>query len=70
MDKNGRVTAIGDVTLDPGASFLLTLDGTGAQLGNKGGNLILSDADGAQVDVVVYTAQDASVEDRYLRFRR
>jgi uncharacterized protein YukJ len=69
-DKNGRSTTIGDVTLEPGASFLLALDGTGVQLGNKGGNLILTDAGGAQVDVVVYTAQDASVEDRYLRFRR
>lgn len=69
VDKNGRVTPI-DATLAPGASLILALDGTGVQLGNSGGNLILQDAAHAQVDVVTYTAEDASSVNRYVRFRR
>jgi len=69
LDKNGRVTPI-DATLPPGASVIVPLDGAGVQLGNNGGNLMLQDATQAQVDVVTYTAEDASSEDRYLRFRR
>jgi hypothetical protein len=63
------VTAI-DATIESGQSILLTLDGTGVQLGNQGGNLMLQDSHNAQVDVITYTAQDASVENRYFRFRR
>ena len=40
------------------------------QLGNKGGNLILRSPDGQQADVVVYTADDARPDDRYVRFHR
>jgi uncharacterized protein YukJ len=69
VDKNGRVTPI-NTTLGPGASILVALDGTGAQLGNQGGNLILNDNTDAQVDVVTYTAADAAAENRYVRFRR
>ena len=69
MDKNARVTPI-NATIGPGQSILITLDGTGVQLGNQGGNLILQDSHNAQVDVVTYTAEDASVENRYFRFRR
>jgi len=69
VDKNGRITAI-DATLPPGESVLIALDGSGVQLGNQGGNLILQDDHNAQVDVVTYTAQDASLENRYVRFRR
>ena len=69
VDKNGRITAI-DATLGPGESVLIALDGSGVQLGNQGGNLILQDDHNAQVDVVTYTAQDASLENRYVRFRR
>jgi hypothetical protein len=69
MDKNGRVTPI-NTTLGPGQSLAITLDGNGVQLGNKGGNLILQDNQNAQVDVVTYTAEDASTENRYFRFRR
>lgn len=68
-DKNSRTTAI-NVTLGPGQSVLVPLDGNGVQLGNQGGNLILQDEHKAQVDVVTYTAADAATEDRYLRFRR
>jgi hypothetical protein len=69
VDKNARVTAI-DATIESGQSILLTLDGTGAQLGNQGGNLMLQDSHNAQVDVTTYTAEDASGENRYFRFRR
>jgi uncharacterized protein YukJ len=69
LDKNGRVTPI-DATLAPGASLIVALDGAGVQLGNSGGNLILQDHTGAQVDVVTYTAQDAASDNRYVRFRR
>jgi len=69
VDKSGRVTPI-DATVAPGASLILALDGSGVQLGNNGGNLILHDGTGTQVDVVTYTAADASAADRYVRFRR
>ena len=69
VDKNARVTPI-NTTLEPGQSVLITLDGNGVQLGNKGGNLILQDNHNAQVNVVTYAAEDASTDDRYVRFRR
>lgn len=69
VDKNARATAI-TVTIQPGQSALIALDGNGVQLGNQGGNLILQDQHNAQIDVVTYTAQDAAPDDRYVRFRR
>jgi uncharacterized protein YukJ len=69
VDKNARTTSI-NTTLGPGQSALITLDGTGVQLGNQGGNLILQDDRNVQVDAVTYTAADASPDDRYVRFRR
>jgi hypothetical protein len=59
-----------NAALGPGQSAAIPLDGTGVQLGNQGGNLILQDHTTAQVDVVTYTAQDADVENVYVRFRR
>jgi len=69
VDKNGRMTSI-NATIGPGQSILVALDGTGVQLGNQGGNLMLQDAHSAQVDVITYSADDASIENRYVRFRR
>ena len=69
LDKNARVTPI-NTTLGAGQSVLIALDGNGVQLGNQGGNLILQDDHNAQVDVVTYTVEDASPENRYVRFRR
>jgi uncharacterized protein YukJ len=69
VDKNAHSTTF-DVTVGPGESVRVTLDGTGAQLGNQGGNLILQDASGDQVDTVTYSASDASSEDHFVRFRR
>ena len=70
VDKNGRTTSLAGETVAAGASVLVVLDGLGVQLGNKGGNLILRDPTAAQVDVVVYTGEDARPEDRYVRFHR
>ena len=69
LDKNGRVTPI-NATLASGSFVSIVLDGNGVQLGNKGGNLILQDHTNAQVDAVTYTGEDASPEDRFVRFRR
>ena len=69
-DKNGRTTTLAGVTAAAGASVAVLLDGDGVQLGNKGGNLILRSPDGQQADVVVYTADDARPDDRYVRFHR
>ena len=69
VDKNARTTTI-NTTLGPGQSALMTLDGSGVQLGNQGGNLILQDNHGVQVDAVTYTGADANTDDRYFRFRR
>jgi uncharacterized protein YukJ len=69
VDKNGRVTPI-DLTIGPGQSVLLTLDGNGVQLGNNGGTVRLLDDGNGQVDVVTYTGADAATDDRYVRFRR
>jgi uncharacterized protein YukJ len=69
VDKNQRTTPI-NITLGPGQSVLIVLDGNGVQLGNQGGNLILIDNHDVQVDVVTYTGADAAEEDRYIRFRR
>jgi uncharacterized protein YukJ len=69
VDRNGRVTPV-NAEVGAGQSLLVNLDGTGVQLGNQGGNLILRDSQNVQVDVVTYTAEDASIANRYVRFRR
>ena len=68
VDKNGRVTPL-NVTIGGGQSVLITLDGSGVQLGNQGGTVSLQDDHNTQVHVVTYTAQDAEDENRYVRFR-
>ena len=69
VDKNSRITPI-NTTVAAGESLLITLDGTGVQLGNQGGTLSLQDDHNTQMDVVTYTADDASPENRFVRFRR
>jgi hypothetical protein len=56
LDKNGRVTRI-NATLAAGSFVAIALDGSGVQLGNNGGNLILQDQTNAQVDAVTYTGE-------------
>ena len=69
VDRNGRLTKL-DVDIPGGASAIVDLDGTGVQLGNNGGNLVLRDAQDNQVDSVTYSARDAATVDRYVRFQR
>ena len=40
------------------------------QLGNNGGNLVLQNDQANQVDSATYSAADAAVVDRYMRFQR
>jgi len=70
VDKNQRTTELGSTTIEAGGSVLVTLDGSGVQLSNKGGNLVLLDAAGRQVDAVVFTAADADADNQFVRFRR
>ncbi|GAA0945083.1 DUF2278 family protein [Virgisporangium aurantiacum] len=70
VDRNNRVTTIAGLTLAPGGSVLVPLDGSGAQLSNNGGNLMLRDPAGRHVDAVVFTADDAKGDDRFVRFSR
>ena len=64
-----RVATVERKTKETKIKGRVALDGTGVQLGNQGGTLTLQDSHNAQVDVVIYTAQDASIESRYVRFR-
>jgi uncharacterized protein YukJ len=66
VDKNGRVTAL-HMAIGAGQSALIALDGTGVQLGNNGGSLVLQDDERVQVDAVTYTAADADTDNRYVR---
>jgi uncharacterized protein YukJ len=69
VDRNGRVTKL-DADIPGGASTIVALDGSGVQLGNNGGNLVLQDDQANQVDSVTYSGADAAVVDRYVRFSR
>lgn len=69
VDKNGRSTLLHD-TIAAGQSTPIVLDGSGVQLSNQGGTVILQNHDGVQVDAVTYTAGEASADDRYVRFTR
>lgn len=51
VDRNGRATKLDD-EMSAGASAIITLDGSGVQLGINGGNLLLLDDHGAQIDSV------------------
>ena len=70
VDKNHRITVLGSITIAPGASELVPLDGSGVQLSNKGGNLVLLDATGRHVDAVVFSGADTSTENQFVRFHR
>lgn len=69
VDRAGRTTAL-DGSVAGGASIVIPLDGSGVQLGNGGGNLLLRDADGNLADSVSYAWSDADREGRFFRFRR
>jgi len=69
VDRNSHVTKL-DSEIAAGASAIVSLDGSGVQLGSNGGNLVLQDDQSNQVDSVTYSAADAAVVDRYVRFQR
>jgi len=70
VDKNRRVTTIAELALAPGGSGLIALDGAGVQLSNAGGNLVLLDPTGHQVDAVVFPAANKAGEGSFVRFTR
>jgi uncharacterized protein YukJ len=67
QDTTGRVSLL-DGTIAAGASLIVELDGTGVQLGNRRGNLLLLGEQDQQVDAATYSTEDAKIEDRYVRF--
>jgi uncharacterized protein YukJ len=67
QDTNGRTSPLSG-SIEAGSSLVVHLDGSGAQLRNKRGNLLLLDRDGNQVHAVTYSSEDANVEDRYVKF--
>jgi hypothetical protein len=69
IDRNDGETKL-DAEVDAGAAVIVALDRSGVQLGNNGGSLVLQDDSASQVDSVTYSAADASVVGRYVRFHR
>ena len=63
VDKNNKAEALHDVLLSAGASRLVVLSGSGAQLSNKGGTIILKNPAGDQVHAVSYSKEDAGPDD-------
>ena len=67
VDKNDLADTLNGVQLEAGASALIVLTGSGAQLSNKGGTIRLMNPAGVLVHAVSYSKADA-VDGRYLRF--
>ena len=67
VDKNDLADTLNGVQLEAGASALIVLTGSGAQLSNKGGTIRLMNPAGVLVHAVSYSKADA-VNERYLRF--
>jgi len=67
-DKNNNIELLRDVLLPGGESRRVVLSGRTAQLGNKGGTIILKNPAGEQIHAVSYSKADAGQEDRYIRF--
>jgi hypothetical protein len=68
VDKNNNAEVLANVLLPPGESRAVGLSGNGVQLSNKGGTIRLRNPAGDQVHAVSYSQDDASKEDRYIRF--
>jgi poly(U)-specific endoribonuclease len=58
-DRNGRAQTIAGMSLGAGDTVRVTLDPTGAQLSNKGGQISLIDAAGQIVQTVTYPREQA-----------
>jgi hypothetical protein len=67
VDKNNAAEALAGVLLPGGASVLVVLSGSGAQLSNKGGTIRLLNPEGMLIHAVSYAKADA-VENRFVRF--
>ncbi len=67
-DKNKRKSVLRGISLDPGETIRITLDGQGAQLSNDGGIISLLDAQGVKIDGVSYTRDQARKERWTLAF--
>ncbi|MDH5528188.1 MAG: DUF2278 family protein [Nitrospirota bacterium] len=61
-DTARRRHPLDGITLGPGDSIRVVLDGLGVQLSNKGGTITLLDPEGYKVDGVAYTAAQARRE--------
>ncbi len=61
-DKNKNLTTLGAEVLSPGDAVRIVLDGSGAQLGNKGGIITLLDPEGLKIDGFSYTRDQARKE--------
>ena len=59
-DKNKRKTVLTGPQLSPGASTLVSLSSTGAQLSNEGGIITLLDKQGLKIHGVSYTKEQAA----------
>ena len=68
VDRNNHADTLAGIMLPGGESRAIKLTGAGAQLGNRGGTIVLRDKSGAQVHAVSYSEADANVENRYIRF--
>jgi uncharacterized protein YukJ len=67
VDKNGKRDVLQSRQLPSNQSVTIPLTGAGAQLGNKGGTIRLLAPDGAQAEVVTYSARQAE-QGRIIRF--
>ncbi|MFA7240609.1 MAG: DUF2278 family protein [Sulfuricellaceae bacterium] len=61
LDQHDKASKISG-KIAPGHATVFMLDGTGAQLSNKGGTITLLDSRGLKVDGVAYTKSDAQIE--------
>jgi uncharacterized protein YukJ len=59
-DKLKKKDIIGNLEIAKGSTLRIDLNGQGAQLGNKGGNITLLNKEGLKVDGVSYTKEAAS----------
>lgn len=58
-DRNKKRSPLPSEILAPGEALRILLDGSGAQLGNKGGIITLLDDEGIKIDGASYTPEDA-----------
>lgn len=67
-DKNGSSEILGDIDLAPGTPHTIVLDGSGAQLSNKGSTIALLNQDRVIVHEVSYSKSQAREQNRTVLF--